>query len=69
MENMYLINEADDKSVAFFKPHTHEADEIVAFFGSNPEDPNNLGGEILFYIGGEKHIITQSTYEFEKNED
>ena len=62
--NMYLIDEADDKTVAFFKPHTHEADEIVAFFSSDPEDQNNLGGEIIFYIGGEKHIITKSTLIF-----
>jgi hypothetical protein len=62
--NMYLINEEDDKTVAFFKPHVHEADEIVAFFSSDPEDQNNLGGEIIFYIGGEKHVITKSTLIF-----
>ena len=62
--NMYLIDEEDDKTVAFFKPHVHEADEIVAFFSSDPEDQNNLGGEIIFYIAGEKHIITKSTLIF-----
>lgn len=46
------------------KPHKHETDEIVAFFGGNPEDPENLHGEIIFYINGEKHIITKSSFIF-----
>jgi hypothetical protein len=31
-----------------FPPHTHETDEIIGFFGSDPKDPHNLGGEIEF---------------------
>lgn len=40
--------------------HTHEFDEVVAFFGTDPENPLDLCGEIEFYLGGEKHIIDKS---------
>jgi hypothetical protein len=40
--------------------HTHDADEIIGLFGSNPEDPHDLGGEIEFWLEDEKHIITRS---------
>ena len=62
--NMYIIDEAVDKTVAFFKPHVHEVGEIVAFFGSDPEDQENLNGEIIFYLGEEKHVITKRTLIF-----
>ena len=42
------------------KPHVHDTDEIIGFFGSDPEDPYNLHGEIEFWIEDEKHIITKS---------
>ena len=41
-------------------PHTHDADEIIGFFGSNHEDPYDLGGEIEFWIEDEKFILTKS---------
>ena len=40
--------------------HTHDSDEIIGFFGNNPEDPYDLGGEIEFWLEDEKHIITRS---------
>lgn len=40
--------------------HSHDFDEVVAFFGSNPEDPLDLGGEIEFWLGDEKYNITKS---------
>lgn len=40
--------------------HTHDADEIIGFFGSNPQDPYDLGGEIEFWLEDEKHILTRS---------
>ena len=51
----------------YFKPqmdvvleHTHDFDEIVCFFGTNPNDPYNLCGEIEFWLEDEKHIIRNS---------
>ncbi len=40
--------------------HTHDFDEVVAFFGSDPENPLDLCGEIEFWLDGEKHIINKS---------
>lgn len=44
--------------------HTHEYDEVVAFMGTNPEDPHDLGGEVEFWLEDEQHIITQSCLVF-----
>ena len=40
--------------------HTHESDEIIGFFGSDPENPHDLGGEVEIWLEDEKHIITKS---------
>jgi hypothetical protein len=42
------------------KPHAHDYDEVQAVFGTNPEDPHDLGGELEFWLGDEKQIITKS---------
>ena len=44
--------------------HTHDYDEVLAFVGTNPEDPYNLGGEIEFWLGDEKYILTTSFLAF-----
>ena len=41
-------------------PHKHDFDEIIGFAGSDRSHPRNLGGEIEFWMGGEKHIITRT---------
>ena len=41
--------------------HSHEDyDEYVGFLGSNPENPHDLCGEVEFWLGGEKHLLTKS---------
>lgn len=48
-----------------FEEHMHEdCDELIGFFGSNPDDPSDLGGEIEFTIGGEAHLLTKSSIIF-----
>jgi hypothetical protein len=46
------------------KAHTHDGDEIIGFFGGNPQDPYNLGAEIEFWLEDEMHIITSSSLIF-----
>ena len=46
------------------KPHSHPFPEILGFYGSNPDDPFDLGGEVELYVNGEQHIITKSTMVF-----
>src|SRR5512145_1539862 len=41
--------------------HSHNCDEILGFFGNNPDNPHDLGGEIEFWLEDEKHIITRSS--------
>ncbi len=45
-------------------PHTHDTDEIIGFFGNNPEDPYDLGGEIEIWLEDEKHILTRTSLIF-----
>ena len=40
--------------------HTHDYDEIIVHFGSDPTNPEDLGGEIEFWLGEEPNIITKS---------
>ena len=46
------------KSVAV--PHRHNHDEVLGFFGTNPDDVYDLGGEIKIYLDDEEHVITKS---------
>jgi hypothetical protein len=43
------------------KPHTHDFDEIITVFGTNPEDPRDLCGEVEFWFDDEKYILTNSS--------
>ena len=40
--------------------HSHDFGEVVTFFGSNPDDPTDLCGEIEFWLEDEPHTITKS---------
>jgi mannose-6-phosphate isomerase-like protein (cupin superfamily) len=46
------------------KPHTHTRDEIIGFFSNDPENPNDLGGEVEIWVGDEKFNITKSAMLF-----
>lgn len=45
------------------EPHTHEFDQFLFFFGSNPMDMADFQAEVELSLGeeGEKHIITSMT--------
>lgn len=44
--------------------HIHDYDEIVVHWGSNPDIPQVLGGEIEFYIGGQPITFNTTTAMF-----
>ncbi len=44
--------------------HVHDVDEIVGFFGTDPDDVDNLNGVIRFYIDGEWAEFNQSCFIF-----
>jgi hypothetical protein len=42
------------------QPHTHPFAEIITFFGTNPDDVHDLGGEAELWIDKQQHILTRS---------
>jgi hypothetical protein len=40
--------------------HTHPFDEVITFFGTNPKDPEDLGGEVEIWLEDEKITLTKS---------
>ena len=46
------------------KAHVHDTDEIIGFFGSNPADPWDLGGEVEIYLEDDRHLIDRSAMIF-----
>jgi hypothetical protein len=53
----------DDTSRTIGK-HVHDFDESIAWVGTDPEDQNNLNGEIEFWIDGKQNIIDKSFIAF-----
>jgi len=45
-------------------PHVHDVDELLCFYGSDPDDQYNLNGEIEIIIGDESHVLTKSSLIF-----
>jgi hypothetical protein len=41
-------------------PHEHDFDEFIGFIGTDPRRPEELGAELLFYIGDEPVSVTKS---------
>ncbi|MEM2424929.1 MAG: hypothetical protein QXU81_08125 [Candidatus Bathyarchaeia archaeon] len=46
------------------EPHIHDVDEIIAFVGTNPDDPWNLDSEIGLWLDDELHVINRSSLVF-----
>lgn len=55
-----LPHKTSDPPSASPKPHKHDWDEALCLFGTNMDDPYDLCGEVEFWLGDEKHIITKS---------
>lgn len=46
------------------KAHKHDYDEVIAFFGTNRDNPYDLGGEVELWIDGEQYLAEQSFLAF-----
>ncbi len=46
------------------KAHKHEFDETIAYIGTDPKDPHDLGGEIEVWVDGKKNILNKSFIAF-----
>jgi hypothetical protein len=40
--------------------HTHPFDEVITFFGTDPDHPEDLCGEVEIWLEDEKYILTKS---------
>jgi hypothetical protein len=40
--------------------HTHDFSEVLGFYGSDTQNPRDLGGEIEFWLEDEKHVLNSS---------
>lgn len=56
----YAVPERDP----VFDEHAHEYDEVIGFFGSDPEHPYELNAELELAINGEWHKITKTSLLF-----
>jgi hypothetical protein len=61
MECLWYQKGSDTNRV---EAHVHDFDEVIGFFGTNPADQRDLGGEIELWLDGEKHILTNSFLAF-----
>lgn len=41
--------------------HSHDYDEIVLHLGTDPDNPEELGSEVEFVVGGEKLVIDKTS--------
>lgn len=47
-----------------FTEHVHDYNELIGFYGSDPDNPYDLGGVIEFSVNGEARRLTRSTMIF-----
>jgi hypothetical protein len=45
-------------------PHTHPFDEVLAYFGTNLDDPHDLGGEVELWLEDEQFILDKTFIAF-----
>ena len=56
----WLWSLTGDGPVSIEIAHSHDFDEVIGFAGSNRSDPRDLGGEIEFWMEGEKYTLTRT---------
>ena len=60
LETNMVVRTTDSDAGPVGKPHAHPHDEYLIFLGTDPEDQFDLGGEVEFWLGGEKHTFDKS---------
>ena len=54
----------EQKDTSSPDPHTHEWDEVIAFFGTDRNNLHDLGAEIELFIDGEQNLINETFLAF-----
>ncbi len=60
VNGVWFWPEMVNNPVETIEPHSHDYDEVLACFGTDTQNPHDLGGELVACIGDEKHVITES---------
>jgi hypothetical protein len=63
-EACWLWPQKPGESPGVQQPHTHDYDQILGFFGTDFENPDDLCGEIEWWLDDERYIITKSCLAF-----
>jgi hypothetical protein len=42
------------------RSHLHDFDEVLAYFGTDPNNPHDLGAELEIQAGGKKYFVDKS---------
>jgi hypothetical protein len=52
----------EDREYAGHPPHIHKDAELLFHIGTDPDNPYDLGGEAILYLGAEmeRHVITET---------
>ena len=54
----------EQKDTSSPDPHTHQWDEVIAFFGTDRNNLQDLGAEIELFIDGEQNLINETFLAF-----
>lgn len=55
-----LVGPGTKSTGEMVKPHIHEFDEIIGFVGTDAENPEDLGGEVIIRLDDEKYVLTKT---------
>ena len=50
----------EEKKNPVLAPHSHPFPELLSYYGTNPDDPSDLGGIIEFWLEDEQYILDKS---------
>jgi len=50
----------EEKKNPVLAPHSHPFPELLSYFGTNPDDPSDLGGIVEFWLEDEKYVFDKS---------
>lgn len=55
-----IISPEQAKKMPGIQPHSHRFTEVLTMFGTNIEDPSDLGAEVEFWLEDEQFMLTKS---------
>jgi hypothetical protein len=54
------VSPEEAKKNPVLAPHSHPFPELLSYFGTNMDDPSDLGGVIEFWLEDEKYVLDKS---------